>query len=72
MIKIRLSRGGVINKPLYRVVVIDKTKKTKGKPIEVLGTWDPKHKKLEINREKLAEWIKKGAKPSSQMKQLID
>lgn len=68
---IRLSRAGKRNDPFYRVVALDKRAKRDGKNLEVLGTWMPKKKLFEANKEKIAEWLKKGAQLSPKVKSLL-
>jgi len=58
MLKIRLSRSGAKKAPFYRIVVVEARSKTGGKPLEVLGTWNPRHDQLFINRKKIEEWRK--------------
>ena len=73
MLKIRLQRAGRENIPFYRVVVADHHRPVKGKFIEKLGYYNPLVKpwKLEVDVEKIQEWIKKGAKPSSTLARLL-
>ena len=61
MLKIRLDRTGVRNKPFYRVVVVDAKKKIGGKPLEIIGYWHPGKESKKIDKTKLNEWVKKGA-----------
>lgn len=72
MIAIRLSRLGRKKAPFYRVVAVDSTKKAVGEVLEILGTWNPRHKKLEIVKEALDNWIKKGAQMSVTLKKLLE
>jgi len=71
MIKIRLSRLGKRNKPFYRIVAIDESKKREGKPRDVLGFWNPLKKEFKINQEKLEDWLKKGAVLNQSVKNLL-
>jgi len=72
-VKIRLTRVGSKKQPYYRIVVADSRSPRDGKIIEKLGTYDPKTEpsKVVIDREKAAEWIKKGAKPSNTVEKLL-
>ena len=72
MIKIRLSRLGKRNKPFYRIVAIDESKKREGEPREVLGFWNPVKKEFKINQEKLEDWLKKGAVLNQSVKNLLE
>lgn len=71
MIRIRLSRKGKKKKPFYRIVVTDKRTQRDGLPIEEIGTYDPIKKALKINKQKVEEWIKKGAQPTETIKSLL-
>ena len=42
MVKIRLTRGGAKKRPYYRIIAIDERKPRNGRPLEYLGTFDPK------------------------------
>jgi small subunit ribosomal protein S16 len=72
---IRLARFGTKHAPKYRVTVADSRKYVTGKFIEVLGTYNPvprgQEKKIDVDVEKLQDWIKKGAQPSDRVKYLI-
>lgn len=72
MVVIRLSRFGRKNSPFYRVVVVDSRKKTTGSVIEYIGTWNPIKKIKEIDKEKLNNWINKGARLSVSVKNIIE
>jgi small subunit ribosomal protein S16 len=67
---IRLQRVGKKNRPMFRIVAIEKSAAAKGKPIEVLGIYDPVKKTGQLNFEKYEFWIKKGAQVSDTMKSL--
>ncbi|BCX14916.1 MAG: 30S ribosomal protein S16 [Patescibacteria group bacterium] len=72
MIKIRLSRVGKNNNPFYRIVAIEETKKREGKANNVIGFWNPKENKIEINKEKLDKWLKMGAVLNQSVKKLLE
>lgn len=72
MVTIRLAKFGRKKAAFYRIVALDSTKKVSGANLEVLGTWNPREKKLEIRREKLEAWVKKGAQISATVKKLIE
>jgi small subunit ribosomal protein S16 len=64
---IRLQRAGARNRPFYRVVVADSRKPRDGGFIEKVGYYDPVPIKdiIQLDRERINEWMGKGAKPSS-------
>ena len=74
MVKIRLQRMGKKKAPFYHVVVADSRSPRNGKIIEQIGTYDPMTNPATINidSEKVATWIKNGAKPTDTVKTLIE
>jgi small subunit ribosomal protein S16 len=72
MIKVRLSRRGARNNPFYRIVVVDQKKQTKGKVLGIAGFWFPKKSLLNLKKEIIAEWLKKGAKLTSAVSKIIN
>lgn len=64
--KIRLSRAGKRGQPFFRIVVIDESFPRNGRPIEVVGHYDPRKEPsvFEVRKERVEEWLKKGAVPS--------
>ncbi len=61
MVKIRLSRFGTKKKYIYRIVAVDSHKKGVGKTLDVLGFWNPTKKIIDIDKDKISSWVKKGA-----------
>lgn len=72
MIKIRLSRGGAKNAPFYRIVAIEERRKREGKPLDILGYWHPAKDDKKIDKEKIKQWVGKGAQITDAVKKLID
>ncbi len=68
--KIRLTRIGTTGKPVYRVIVIDESSARNGRPIEILGSYDPKKEPaaFEVKKERVEYWLSKGAQPSPTMR----
>ncbi len=72
MLKIRLQRIGRRNNPSYRVVVIDSaTAAKKGKPVELLGTYDTIRKTTSLNNERILYWLSTGAQASDTMHNIL-
>jgi len=71
MVKIRLTRKGRKKVPFYRVVVVDSRKARDGDFIENVGHYDPRHKELILNRDRIEYWISKGAQPTNTVAKLI-
>lgn len=71
-VKIRLARVGKSHQISYRIVATDTRGKRDGKFLEILGFYNPHNKpELVLNREKLALWTQKGAKPTRAIENLI-
>lgn len=52
---------GTKNNAFYRIIAGTTRSKVDGKNLEVLGTYNPKLKKLDIDKKKFESWTKKGA-----------
>ena len=74
MIAIRLTRKGTKKKPVYRVVVAEKTAPRDGRFIEILGHYNPipEPPECELDLERVNHWLGKGAKPSDTVRRLIE
>jgi small subunit ribosomal protein S16 len=72
-VRIRLTRLGRKKKPFYRIIVADSENKRDGKFLEVIGTYDPLQDPavININNDKLKEWMGRGALPTTTVKSLI-
>lgn len=73
-VRIRLSRVGSAKNPIYRVVVTDSRSPRDGRFIEIIGRYEPRREPslIEIDQEKAAAWMSKGAQPSRTVKKLLD
>lgn len=71
MIKIRLARGGTKNKPFYRIVAIEESRKREGKSQDILGYWHPAKDTKKIDKKKLKFWIERGAKVTKAVEKLL-
>ncbi len=73
MVKIRLRRDGAKKAPYYTMVVADSRYPMDGRFIEKVGTYNPmtEPKQINLDTEKIKEWIRKGAKPTDTAKALI-
>lgn len=70
MVIIRLARFGRKKGPFYRIIAVDSSKKTTGANLGILGYWNPAKDEFKIERNKLEEWVKKGAQVSDKVKEL--
>ena len=73
MLAIRLRRTGSKKRPFFRVVVTDSRAARDSSFVEVLGHYNPRTKPetLDIDRERLAHWVKSGAVPSDTIRTLV-
>jgi small subunit ribosomal protein S16 len=72
---IRLQRTGKPKQAHYRVVAIERSRGSTGKPIEILGSYDPRGetiaKKLVVRQDRYEAWRKNGALPSVTVEKLM-
>lgn len=73
MLMIRLKRVGARKQPQYRVVVIEKERARDGRPVEVVGTYNPRTNpaSIELKRERIEYWVSKGAKMSDRVSKIV-
>ena len=71
MLKIRLQRIGKRGQAYFKVVVTEHTTKTKGKYLELLGSYDPHQKELKIDADKVKHWMGQGAQLSPTVNNLL-
>ncbi len=68
---IRLSRIGKKHHPLYRVVVSEKTKDTKGDYLELVGTHNPHTNATDLKADRIKYWLAHGAQASGTVHNLL-
>jgi len=73
MVKIRLTRIGSKKRPFYRVMAIDERKQRDGRPLEFLGTYNPRldPPALNLNLDGIDGWVGKGAQLSDTVRSLV-
>ena len=73
MVKIRMTRIGAKKRPFYRIMAIDERKKRDGRPLEFLGTYDPKPEVeiISLQTDAIEAWIAKGAQMSDAVRNLM-
>ena len=69
---IRLSRMGARKQPFYRIVVIEKARARNGRPVEVVGTYNPRTNpaSVDFKRDRVDYWVSKGAQMSERVGKL--
>ena len=70
--KIRLARGGSKKRPFYSIVATDSRMPRDGRFLEKVGSWNPmlgkdNEKRVELNGERIQEWLAKGAQPTDRV-----
>jgi small subunit ribosomal protein S16 len=70
---IRLARTGARKQPHYRVVVIEKERARNGRPVEIVGTYNPRTNpaSVDLKRERIDYWRSKGAQMSNRMSKIL-
>ncbi len=70
---IRLARHGGKKSPFYRIVVADKGAPRDGRKLDQVGVYDPRQKpsRIEFVEERLTKWLRRGARPSATVAQLM-
>lgn len=71
MVTIRLSRGRRKGEPFYKVVAVDGKKAIRSAALEVLGFWNPRENSKKIDKKGIEAWVKKGAKISPAVSDLL-
>jgi small subunit ribosomal protein S16 len=73
VLMIRLARTGARKQPHYRVVVIEKERARNGRPVEVVGTYNPRTSpaSVELKRDRVDYWMSKGAKMSDRVSKIM-
>jgi len=70
-VSIRLRRMGAKKVPFYRIVVANSRSPAQGKFIESVGWYDPRAKKVQADKEKILNWLKKGARLTESVEKLL-
>jgi small subunit ribosomal protein S16 len=73
MVAIRLRRAGSKKRPFFRVVVTDSRSARDSSFVEILGHYNPRNKPavVQVDKERVDFWLKKGAQPSDSVRTLI-
>ena len=72
-VKIRLTRMGSKKKPFYRIVAINSGSRRDGRPLEIIGYYNPMTEPadIKVDAEKLQKWLERGAETSVTVNSLI-
>jgi small subunit ribosomal protein S16 len=68
-----MTRVGSKKKPYFRLVLSEARSGLQGDIVENLGTYNPRSKPAEvnINKERVEHWLKRGARPSNSVRTLL-
>jgi small subunit ribosomal protein S16 len=72
-VKLRLRRMGKKKRPFYRIVAADSRAPRDGRFIELVGTYDPisKPMNIELQEDRVMYWLQNGAQPTDTVKNLF-
>ncbi len=72
MLKIKLKPTGKIHQRSFRIVVAPDRSKANGKFIDDLGFYTPTTNTLQIDKDKMAQWLKNGAQITTGVDKLLN
>ena len=72
-VRMRLTRVGSKKNPVYRIVAADSRSPRDGKFLEIVGRYNPQTdpSTIELDEEKVRDWLSKGAQPSGTVARLL-
>lgn len=72
-VKLKLTRLGSKKRPFYRVVAANNETRRDGRPLEMLGYYNPMTNPAEVrlDMEKINAWIAQGAEATDTVRALI-
>jgi len=73
MLRIRLTRFGTKNTPAFRLSVSERSKDSRGKVLEYLGSYNPRQqpKLIQLDSERIKYWLSKGAQATPTIHNLL-
>jgi small subunit ribosomal protein S16 len=71
MLMIRFSRTGKKKQPYYRILISEKHKDPWGDYLELLGTYNPRTKAVELKTDRIKYWLSVGAQTSDSVYNLL-
>ncbi|MBI1956860.1 MAG: 30S ribosomal protein S16 [Candidatus Niyogibacteria bacterium] len=72
MLVMRFQRVGRKNDPSFRVVVTQKERSAKaGRFVELVGSYNPRTKAVDLKTERIQYWLGKGVQPSATVHNLL-
>jgi len=71
MVKLRLKRFGKKREPSYRIIAIHSTTRRDARPLEELGTFNPRTHETKLNIEGIVTRLKQGAQPTDTVRKIL-
>ncbi len=72
MLRIRFLRAGKKNQPFFKLVVTDRRNPPKGgRPVEIVGFYNPLTREKELKKDRIGHWLSVGAQPSDVVHNLL-
>jgi small subunit ribosomal protein S16 len=71
MLIIRLSRIGKKKQPYYRLTITERHRDPYGRALEILGSYNPRSKKLQAKKERIEYWLNVGAQMTPTVNNLL-
>jgi small subunit ribosomal protein S16 len=73
MVRIRLRKVGSKGQPSYRIIAADREAPRDGSFKEILGFYNPRTEPatIELNEDRIYDWMSKGAQPSDSARQVL-
>ena len=71
MLMIKLSKTGKTNKKVFRLVISEKSRDPFGKMLEILGSYNPYTKDLQVKSDRVKHWLSQGAQMTSTVNNLL-
>lgn len=72
MIKLRLKRFGKKQEASFRLVAMEASVRREGRPLEVLGFYNPRNKKTRLETEAIRRRLDQGAQPTETVRHLLE
>jgi small subunit ribosomal protein S16 len=72
-VRLRLTRVGGSNNPIWRVVVADQRSKRDGRVIETVGHYNAQTEPstIALDEVRVKDWLARGAQPSDAVRKLL-
>lgn len=71
MLMIKMAKVGKTNKKVFRIVVSEKTRDPYGRALEILGSYNPYSKKLDVKADRVKHWISQGSQMTASINNLF-